>query len=113
MIVGKGAGYSRAEGEVKQLIESQGLPFLPTPMGKGVLDDEHPLCVGPARSTALGQSDVILLIGARLNWMLHFGLAPRFKKDVKIIQIDISAEEFDTNVQNSVSLLGDIRLVLS
>lgn len=47
-------------------------------MGKGLIDDEDPLCVGPARSTALGQADVILLVGARLNWILHYGLPPRF-----------------------------------
>lgn len=42
-------------------------------MGKGVIDDDHNLCVIPARSRALQNADVILLVGARLNWILHFG----------------------------------------
>jgi 2-hydroxyacyl-CoA lyase 1 len=78
-------------------------------MAKGLVDDDHKQCVAAARSTALKTADVIVLFGARLNWyiekrsvkssrILHFGRPPRFKKDVKIIQIDISPEEFGTNV---------------
>lgn len=63
------------------------LPFLPTPMGKGVVPDVDEHCVSGARTHALKQSDVILLLGARLNWMLHFGRPPRFQKDVHIIQV--------------------------
>lgn len=61
-----------------KFIESTKLPFLPTPMGKGVVPDSNNLNVSAARSTALGEADVILLVGARLNWILHFGLPPRF-----------------------------------
>lgn len=57
-------------------------------MGKGTLDDRHPLSVGAARSTALKDSDCVILLGARLNWMLHFGKAPRFDPNVKIIQVE-------------------------
>ena len=67
VIVGKGAAYARAESEVRRFIDSTQLPFLPTPMGKGVLPDDHPLSVAPARSHALQNADVVLLIGARLN----------------------------------------------
>ncbi len=56
-------------------------------MGKGTLDDRHPLSVGAARSTALKDADCIILLGARLNWMLHFGKPPRFDPNVKIIQV--------------------------
>ncbi len=80
---------------------------MPTTLGKGLLPDTHDLCVGPARSTALGKADVVLLIGARLNWILHYGAPPRFLPNVKIIQIEISPEEFDTNVKAAVNLWGD------
>ena len=56
---------------------------------------------------------MILLLGARLNWMLHFGQPPRFRKDVKIIHVDINCEEFDTNVQSSINLMGDIKSVMA
>ncbi|EDK31753.2 2-hydroxyphytanoyl-CoA lyase (macronuclear) [Tetrahymena thermophila SB210] len=111
VIIGKGAGYSRAENDVLQLIQSTQLPFLPTPMGKGVVSDLHPCCAAPARSFILQNADLILLIGARLNWILHFGEPPRFNKNVKIIHIEICPEEFDTNVKGSVNLFGDIGLI--
>jgi len=80
------------------LIKLTDIPFLPTPMGKGVVPDSHPLNISAARSTALKEADLIILLGARLNWILHFGLPPRFNKDVKIIQADISPEEIGHNV---------------
>lgn len=58
-------------------------------MGKGTLDDRHPLSVGAARSSALKDADCIILLGARLNWMLHFGKSPRFDPNVKIIQVKL------------------------
>lgn len=111
IIVGKGAAFSRAEDSIRRLVDECGLPFLPTPMGKGVVPDNHPLCVAAARSSALQNADVILLLGARLNWILHFGLPPRFRPDVKIIQVDICAEELGNNVQPVASLLGDVNAV--
>ncbi len=77
---------------MRKLVDVTGIPFLPTPMGKGVVPDSHQLNISAARSTALKEADLIILLGARLNWILHFGLPPRFNKDVKIIQIDINAE---------------------
>jgi 2-hydroxyacyl-CoA lyase 1 len=111
VIVGKGAAYARAEDEVTKFVESTQLPFLATPMGKGVLPDDHPLSVAAARTQALQNADVVLLAGARLNWMLHFGLPPRFREEVKIIQMDIVPEEMSHNVATAVPLLGDIRAI--
>ncbi|MBN3285823.1 HACL1 lyase, partial [Polyodon spathula] len=113
VIIGKGAAYSRAENNIRDLVDLCGLPFLPTPMGKGVLPDTHPMCVAAARSRALQHADVILLLGARLNWILHFGLPPRFHPDVKIIQVDLCAEELGNNVKPSVALLGDVNAVVN
>ncbi|KAM9724003.1 2-hydroxyacyl-CoA lyase 1 [Menidia menidia] len=113
VIIGKGAAYSRAEIVLREFVETSGLPFLPTPMGKGVLPDTHSNCVAAARSRALLQADVILLLGARLNWILHFGLPPRFNPNVKIIQVDLCAEEMGNNVRPAVALLGDICAVVT
>ncbi|KAM9087959.1 2-hydroxyacyl-CoA lyase 1 isoform 2-T3 [Megaptera novaeangliae] len=111
LIIGKGAAYARAEESVRKVVEQCKLPFLPTPMGKGVIPDSHPNCVGAARSRALQFADVIVLFGARLNWILHFGLPPRYQPDVKFIQVDICAEELGNNVRPAVTLLGDINAV--
>nr|CAD7412274.1 unnamed protein product [Timema poppensis] len=109
IIIGKGAAYSGAEHAVKELVTLCRLPFLPTPMGKGVVDDAHMFCVASARTMALQQADVILLLGARLNWILHFGRSPRFNPQAKIIQIDICAEELHNSVSAKVAIHADIR----
>ncbi|GAB1599297.1 2-hydroxyacyl-CoA lyase 1-like isoform X1 [Argonauta hians] len=112
VIIGKGAAYSQAEEELRHFLSVTGLPFLPTPMGKGVVPDNSPQCVSAARSKVLREADVILLLGARLNWILHFGLPPRFQQNVKVIQVDIHQEELGTNLQPVVALAGDIKAVI-
>ena len=112
VIVGKGMAWSRAEDEVRAFIERTRLPFLASPMGKGVLDDNHPLSVGAARSHALKEADVVFLMGARLNWIMHFGKSPRFRKDVRIVQLDISPEAIGNNVPTEVALVGDGKAIV-
>src|SRR5688572_7584561 len=111
-IIGKGMAFSGAEEEVRAFIERTGVPFLASPMGKGVMDDNHPLSVGGARSHALQEADVIVLMGARLNWIMHFGLPPRFNKNVRIVQLDISAEALSQNVPAEVALVGDGKAIV-
>jgi 2-hydroxyacyl-CoA lyase 1 len=77
VIVGKGMAWSRAENEVREFIDKTQLPFLATPMGKGVVSDDHPLSVASARTYALQNADLVFLLGARFNWILHFGRQPR------------------------------------
>jgi len=108
IIVGKGAAYSRAEHQVRELTKALGMPVLATPMGKGVLPDSSPLLVGSARSAALAGADTVLLLGARLNWMLHYGTAPRWRNGVKIIQVDLCAEELHNSVPATVAIQGDL-----
>lgn len=112
VIVGKGAAYARAEQEVRQFLETTQLPFLPTPMGKGVVPDSSPLSVAGARSFALKNADAILLLGTRLNWILHFGAPPRFNPDVRIIQAEIEPEEIGNNLPAEVGLVGDIKTIV-
>lgn len=113
VVVGKGMAWSRAEEEVRDFIERTQIPFLASPMGKGVVSDDHPLSVGAARTLALQDADLVFLMGARFNWIMHFGLSPRFSKDVRIIQLDMSAEEMGTNVPAEVALVGDGKAVVS
>jgi 2-hydroxyacyl-CoA lyase 1 len=116
VVIGKGAAYSRSESAINTLINSHNLPFLPTPMGKGVVPDTQPLNTTTARSAALGNADVIVLIGARLNWILHYGEPPKFSPHVKFIQLDISAEELgrvNGLGEPAVSLFGDIGVITS
>ena len=97
---------------MREFINLTNLPCLATPMGKGVIRDDDPHSVASARTHVLLNADVIFLAGARLNWILHFGLPPRFKKGVKIIQLDNDPFEAHTNLESSVTLLGDAKAVL-
>ena len=112
VIIGKGMAYSRAEDEVRAFIQRTKVPFLASPMGKGVMPDNHPLSVGAARSHALQNADVVFLMGARLNWIMHFGLPPRFNKDVRIIQLDIAPETIGQNAPTAVGLVGDGKAIV-
>ncbi|CAL5369240.1 unnamed protein product [Camellia sinensis] len=95
IVFGKGAAIARAENPLKKLVDCTGIPFLPTPMGKGLLPDTHELAATAARSLAIGKCDVALVVGARLNWLLHFGEPPKWSKDVKFILVDISKDEIE------------------
>jgi len=112
VLVGKGMAWSRAEDEVRAFIERTQLPFLRSPMGKGVMPDDHPLSVAAARTLALQKADVVFLMGARFNWIFHFGQAPRYAKDVKVIQLDISPEEIGHNKAAEVALVGDGKAII-
>jgi 2-hydroxyacyl-CoA lyase 1 len=112
VIIGKGMAFSRAEDEVRAFIEKTQLPFLASPMGKGVMPDDHPLSVGASRSLALQQADVVFLMGARFNWIMHFGLPPRYNKDVRVIQLDIEAEAMHQNKPAEVALVGDGKAIV-
>ena len=110
IIFGKGAAYAQADEAVRELVEKSGIPFLQMSMAKGLLPDTHPQSAGAARSTVLKDSDVVVLVGARLNWLLSHGKgktwgAPGSKK---FIQIDIEPKEMDSNVEIVAPLVGDI-----
>ncbi|MGB9297293.1 MAG: oxalyl-CoA decarboxylase, partial [Pseudolabrys sp.] len=109
IILGKGAAYAQADDAIRALVEKSGIPFLPMSMGKGLLPDTHPQCAGAARSTVLKDSDVVMLIGARLNWLLSHGKGKTWgDAPKKFIQIDIEPKEMDSNVEIVAPVVGDI-----
>src|SRR4051812_21654621 len=110
IILGKGAAYAQADDAIKAFVEKSGVPFLPMSMAKGLLPDTHPQCAGAARSTVLKDADVVMLIGARLNWLLSHGEGKSWGEpgSKKLIQIDIEPKEMDSNVEIAAPLVGDI-----
>jgi oxalyl-CoA decarboxylase len=110
IILGKGAAYAQADNQIRALVERSGIPFLPMSMAKGLLPDTHPQCAGAARSTVLKESDVVLLVGARLNWLLSHGKGKTWGEpgSKKFIQIDIEPREMDSNVEIAAPVVGDI-----
>ena len=107
IILGKGAAYAQADDDIRALVESSGIPFLPMSMAKGLLPDTHPQCAGAARSTVLRDADVVLLIGARLNWLLSHGKGKSWgDAPKKFIQIDIEPREMDSDVEIVAPVVG-------
>jgi len=109
IMLGKGAAYAQADADIRALVEKTGIPYLPMSMAKGLLPDTHVQSASAARSYVLAEADVVLLIGARLNWLLShgkgktWGAAPK-----KFIQIDIAPTEIDSNVAIAAPVIGDI-----
>jgi oxalyl-CoA decarboxylase len=110
IILGKGAAYAQADDTIRAFVEKSGAPFLPMSMAKGLLPDTHPQCAGAARSTVLKDSDVVMLIGARLNWLLSHGKGKAWGEphSKKFIQVDIEPKEMDSNVEIVAPVVGDI-----
>src|SRR2546422_7800661 len=115
IILGKGAAYAQADTDIRALVEKTGIPYLPMSMAKGLLPDTHEQCASAARSFVLPEADVVMLIGARLNWLLSHGKGKTWggkgHKDwggQKFIQVDISPQEADSNVRIDAPLVGDI-----
>lgn len=109
IILGKGAAYAQADGDIRALVEKSGIPYLPMSMAKGLLPDNHPQSAGAARSLALKESDVVMLVGARLNWLLSHGKGKAWgDAPKKFVHIDIEPKEMDSNVEIAAPLVGDI-----
>ncbi len=115
IILGKGAAYAQADDLIRTFVEKSGVPFLPMSMAKGLLPDTHPQCAGAARSTVLKDADVVVMIGARLNWLLSHGKGKNWGEphSKKFIQIDIEPKEMDSNVEIVAPVVGDIGSCLS
>lgn len=107
IVLGKGAAYAQVDDKVKAFIEKTGIPFLPMSMAKGLLPDNHPLSVISARSHVMEKADVVLLIGARLNWLLSRGHG-KWNPNGSFVQIDIDPEEMDVNRPIAAPIVGDI-----
>ena len=113
MLVGKGLAWSDASEEVRTLVDRLQIPFVPSPMGKGVLPDDHPLNTAGARSYALANADLVILAGARFNWVFHFGEEPRFQANKKVVQIDIDPNEIGNGFAVDAGVVGDAKAVFA
>ena len=114
VVIGKGSAYARAENILRELIDSTQLPFLPSPMGKGVVPDSHACNTSSSRSTALRFADVVLVLGARLNWILHFGEAPKWNLSARIIQVDIDPDVIGQNTGDAeLGVVADVNVFIN
>ncbi|TRZ65554.1 MAG: oxalyl-CoA decarboxylase [Rhodocyclaceae bacterium] len=108
ILLGKGAAYAQADADIRAFVENSGVPYLPMSMAKGLLPDTHPQSASAARSYVLAEADVVVLIGARLNWLLSHGKGKTWGGPKQFIQVDISPTEIDSNVAIAAPVIGDI-----
>ncbi len=110
IVIGKGAAYDQSDDLIRQLVEKSGYPFLPMSMAKGILPDTHPQCASAARSLVLKESDVVIMMGARINWLLSHGKGKQWGEPggKRFVQMDIEPEEMDSNVEIAAPLVGDV-----
>jgi oxalyl-CoA decarboxylase len=108
ILLGKGAAYAQADADIRAFVEKSGIPYLPMSMAKGLLPDNHPQSAAAARSFVLAEADVVVLIGARLNWLLAHGKGKTWGAPKQFIQVDISPTEIDSNVAIAAPVIGDI-----
>ncbi|MDE6301185.1 MAG: oxalyl-CoA decarboxylase [Muribaculaceae bacterium] len=111
ILLGKGAAYAQVDDKIKTLVEKYNIPYLSMSMAKGLMPDNGPLSALSCRSTIMEQSDVVMVIGARLNWMLSFGRG-KWNPDIKFIQLDVEPQEIDRNVPIAAPVVGDMGLSL-
>ena len=115
IILGKGAAYAQVDEDIRAFVEKSGIPYLPMSMAKGLLPDTHPQSAGAARSLALKEADVVVMVGARLNWLLSHGKGKSWGEpgSKKFIQIDIEPKEMDSNIEIAAPVVGDIGSCIS
>src|SRR3989442_15469555 len=108
IILGKGAAYAQADADIRAFVDKTGILFVPMSMAKGLLPDDHPQSAAAARSHALAKADVVMLIGARLNWLLGHGRSPQWSPTAQFVQLDIAPTEMDSNRAIAAPVVGDI-----
>lgn len=111
ILLGKGAAYAQVDDKIKTLIEKYNIPYLPMSMAKGLMPDAGPLSALSCRSTIMEQADVVIIAGARLNWMLSFGKG-KWNKDLKFVQLEVEPQEIDVNRPIYAPVVGDMGLSL-
>ncbi len=111
IVFGKGAAYAQIDDKIKTLIEKYEIPYFPMSMAKGLMPDDGPLSALSCRSTIMAKSDVVIMLGARLNWLLSFGKG-KWNPDIKFIQVDVEPQEIDVNVPIAAPVVGDMGLAL-
>ncbi len=112
VLIGKGAAWADAGEALRRLVDL-GFPYVTSPMGRGVVPDDHPNFVNAARSHALREADAILVVGGRMNWIFGFGRAPRYREDVRIAQIDVVPEEFSGGAEVEIGIAADAAVATS
>ena len=89
IVAGGGVWWAHAEDELRNLVEVANVPLVVNGMARGMLPPTHPLFFSRARGHALREADVVVLVGALLDFRLNFGQPPVFADDARYIYVDV------------------------
>ena len=111
VIAGGAVWWAHAEDELRRFVEAAHLPTSVNGMARGMLPPGHPLFFSRARGQALGQADLILVVGVPLDFRLNFGQSPVFADDARIVYVDV--DDHRKHRPAEVSILGDVKAALA
>ena len=111
IMAGTGLYWARAENELRELAERQGIPVFLNGMGRGCVPADHELAFSRTRGTALKGADVAIVVGVPLDFRLGFGAA--FGEETKLIRVDVEPNKLERNRVAEVDLVGDVPATLA
>ena len=112
IVAGSGVWWSDGAAALRAFVDATGIPFWTKPISRGLIPEDHALSFLNARSTAFAETDCVLAVGTRFDWMIQFGRPPRFAADVKVIHVDVNPAELGHNREVDVPIAGDAQAVL-
>ena len=111
-LVGSQTRWSPSRDRIAATLEKLGAPVFLNGMARGAMPHAHPLRFSRSRRFALGQADVVFVLGTPFDFRVDYGRSPTFREDAKIVQIDLDASELGRNRRVEVPIDGDSGIVL-
>lgn len=115
LVLGSDVWMDGAEDAAREVAEELGLPVVTNGMGRGVLPSGHELLATRARSVAFGRADLVVVVGAPLDFRLGYGEfggkddAPK----AKVVHIADSPEQVASHVEPAAAVSGDLTLAMT
>jgi thiamine pyrophosphate-dependent acetolactate synthase large subunit-like protein len=113
IVSGSGILWSQASAALADFVELTGIPFYTTPQGRGVIPEDSHYFYGHARTTAMREADLVIVLGTRLNYVFGFGKPPRFSPTAKWIRVDIDQNEIGKSAHLELPIAADVKTVLT
>ncbi len=112
VVAGGGVYWDDAAKSLATFAERAGVPVFMNGAGRGVLATAHPNAFSQARGFALGQADLVLVLGAPLDFRLGYGRPPVFAEGAKVVVVDVDPTELGRNRPLELGLWGDLDVIL-
>jgi len=112
VMAGGGVYWDDAAGALRAFAERTGVPVFTNGAGRGCLPTDHPLAFSQSRGFALGQADLVIVLGTPLDFRLGYGRPPSFAEGAKVVMVDVDPAELGRNRPLALGLCAHIGLTL-